>query len=408
MTGPFRVSYGRPVPRATTSRSLSHFVIAAVAGSVLLVLLAKVAARFYYDPALWAVAGWWVPPDGGIFIVAGGKVLAGQSPYLDASAIGDNVGASFGYVYPPLLAIAISPLSLVSGPTAAMLWSVLLIGCVVGALWLLGVRDWRCYLVALLWPFNRVALDWGRIDPLLVLLVAAAWRFRDTPWSAAASTGAAVATKLFLWPVVFWLVVTGRRRAAALSVVMTFGLILLPWAAIGFADLRQYPALLRKVSSQEHYDSFSVTALAHALGSDGGFATAVVIAMGASLLAFSVRCARNRDWTRREQDRRSLTLILAASLVLSPVVWSNYFLLLLVPVALARPRLSALWLVVLAASLFDLFHRISPEGDLLRLTIVLTFVTAVFVAAYRPDGTRPVVTKPTRRRGSLEYDTPRG
>jgi hypothetical protein len=102
-----RVGYRRPVPRATISRPLSHVVIAAVVGIVLMILLAKIAARFYYDPALWALAGWWVPPDGGIFIVAGGKVLAGESPYLDASALGDNVDANLGYVYPPLLAIAI-------------------------------------------------------------------------------------------------------------------------------------------------------------------------------------------------------------------------------------------------------------------------------------------------------------
>ena len=381
------------MPRAAANRSISRVVVAAVVGSVLIVLLAKVAARFHYDPALWALAGWWVPPDGGIFIVAGGKVLDGQSPYLDVNAIGEDIDANFGYVYPPLLAIAISPLSLLSGPTAAMLWSVVLVGCIVGALWLLGVSDWRCYLVALLWPFNRAALDWGRMDPLLVLLVAAAWRYRDRPWSAAASTGAAVAMKLFLWPVAFWLLVTGRRRAAALSVVMTFGLILLPWAAIGFADLLQYPALLREVSRQE-YESYSLNALAHALGSDGAVAKAIVVAIGASLLAFSVRCARNPEWTRREQDRRSLTLILAASLVLSPVVWSDYFVLLLVPVALARPRLSPLWLVVLAASLFDVFHRVSPEGDLLRLTVVAIFVTAVFVAAYRSDWPRPLRTEP--------------
>jgi hypothetical protein len=151
-----------------------------------------------------------------------------------------------------------------------------------------------------------------------------------------------------------------------------------------------------------------VNALARALGSDGGFAKAIVVAIGASLLALSVRCARNPNWTRREQDRRSLTLILAASLVLSPVVWSNYFVLLLVPVALARPRLSALWLVVLAASLFDPFHRVTPEGDLLRLTVVAILVTGVFAAAYRLDGPRPVGTKPTRRRGSLEFGTPTG
>ena len=134
------------------------------------------------------------------------------------------------------------------------------------------------------------------------------------------------------------------------------------------------------------------------MGSNDALATAIVVAIGTSLLAFSVRAARNPDWTRREQDRRSLTLILAASLVLSPVVWSNYFVLLLVPVALARPRLSALWLAVLGASLFDVFHRISPEGDLLRLTVVATFVTAVFVVAYGPDWAGRIHTRPTHPR----------
>jgi alpha-1,2-mannosyltransferase len=399
----FPIGYGRRVLRATTTRPRSHVAIAAIVGLVLLVVLAKVAARFYYDPTLWVLAGWWVPPDSGIFIEAGGKILAGESPYLDVNSIGDDVGASYGYVYPPLLAIVISPLSLLSGPTAAMLFSVVLVACIVGALWLLGVTDWRCYLVALLWPFNRVALDWGRIDPLLVLLIAATWRLRDRPWSAATSTGAAVATKLFLWPTMLWLLVTGRRRAAGLSVVMTVALILLPWAAIGFVDLLQYPALLRDVSRQE-YDSFSVTALVHALGGDGRLAKAIVVAIGAALIALSVRTARNVDWTRRERDRRSLTLILAAALVLSPVVWSNYFVLLLVPLALAYPTLSAPWLVVLAASLFDLFHDVHPENRL-QLVVVVVFVTAVFVAAYRPDRPRFLGNKPAGRRGSREYDT---
>jgi hypothetical protein len=140
------------------------------------------------------------------------------------------------------------------------------------------------------------------------------------------------------------------------------------------------------------------------------FARAVVVAIGVLLLAFAARCARNPDWTPREQDRRSLTIILAASLVLSPVVWNDYFVLLLVPVALARPRLSALWLVVLAASLFETFHRVDPdpEGDLLQLTAVAILVTVVFVASYRPDWPRPLRSKTERGRRPLEYHTPTG
>jgi hypothetical protein len=364
-----------------------------------LIVLAKIAARFHYDPALWALAGWQVPADAGVFIRAGDDVLAGRSPYFDVDTIPDDIDVEFGYVYPPLLALAASPLSLVSATTASMLWSVLLMGCVVGALWLLDVRDWRCYLVALLWPFNRVALDWGKVDPILVLFLAAGWRYRDTAWATATATGAAVATKLFLWPAGFWLFVTGRRRAAGLSVVATLGLVLLPWAVIGFADLLQYPALLRRVSGQE-YESFSMTALVYALTDEPAITRVIVLAIGASLLAFSVRCARHPEWTPRERDRRSLTVILAAALVLSPVVWSDYYLLLVVPVALAYPRLSALWLFVLAASLFRTFHRVDPDpdGDLLQLTVVSVFVTAVFVAAYRPDCSRLLRSNSARTR----------
>src|ERR1700752_2750114 len=99
------------MPRATVGRSLRHVAIAAVVGIALLIL-AKIAARFYCAPALWALAGWQVPADAGVFIGAGGDVLAGRSPYLDVDAIPDDVDVEFGYVYPPLLAIAASPLSL--------------------------------------------------------------------------------------------------------------------------------------------------------------------------------------------------------------------------------------------------------------------------------------------------------
>ena len=43
--------------------------------------------------------------------------------------------------------------------------------------------------------------------------------------------------------------------------------------------------------------------------------------------------------------RRSLGLALAAALVLSPIVWRHFFVLLLVPLALSRPRFDVVWLV---------------------------------------------------------------
>ncbi len=40
---------------------------------------------------------------------------------------------------------------------------------------------------------------------------------------------------------------------------------------------------------------------------------------------------------------RSFALAIAASLVLSPIVWLDYFALAAVPLAIARPRLSWIW-----------------------------------------------------------------
>ena len=355
----------------------------AIAASIALVLAAKIAATFYYDPALWALAGRWVPPDGGVFIIAGGKVLHGQSPYLDVHTLGDTLG----YVYPPILAFAISPLSFIPGPDAAMVWSVVLVACIAAALWLLGVRDWRCYLVALLWPFTREALEYGAIGPVLVVLVATMWRFRDRPWIAAFALAAAVSAKLLLWPLVLWLVFTRRTRAAALSVVLTLGLVFIPWAAIGFKGLAQYPSLLDQVSARQEFRSYSFVALAHSLGGTPRFVEAISVLFGAVLLALAVNPARDLTRTRFDRDRQSLTLALAASLVLTPVVWSHYLVLLLVPVALARPRLSGLWLVVLGATVLRLFdwYRASPDGRLLPVALIALLVTGVLMTAYPVD-----------------------
>jgi hypothetical protein len=51
---------------------------------------------------------------------------------------------------------------------------------------------------------------------------------------------------------------------------------------------------------------------------------------------------------RREHDgRRSFALTIAATILFSPVVWLHYFALLIVPVAIQRPRFGPLWLLPL-------------------------------------------------------------
>ena len=69
--------------------------------------------------------------------------------------------------------------------------------------------------------------------------------------------------------------------------------------------------------------------------------------------------------------------MLAAALAASPIVWMHYFLLLLVPLALARPRLSALWLVPFAY--YPLGETAWPAGDASKLALAL-FASVVLLA----------------------------
>ena len=50
----------------------------------------------------------------------------------------------------------------------------------------------------------------GTLTPVLLLLVAVAWRWRDRRWVASGALAAAIAFKLFLWPLVVWLLATRR------------------------------------------------------------------------------------------------------------------------------------------------------------------------------------------------------
>src|SRR5262245_8052816 len=115
-------------------------------------------------------------------------------PTENAVAIGNPA------VYPPVFILASLPLALLPVTVASWLWFGMLGACVFAALWILGVRDWRCHVLALTSLVVVHGLFFGNLTLVLMLLVALAWRYRDRPRVAGLSIGVAVAAKLFVAP----------------------------------------------------------------------------------------------------------------------------------------------------------------------------------------------------------------
>ena len=283
----------------------------------------------------------------------------------------------FPFVYPAPAAILMAPLGALPWKIAVALFWALSIAALAGALYLLGVRDWRCYGAV----FASIATVWslevGTITPLLVLCAAVAWTYRDRPHVVAVAVALAVATKIFLWPLVVWLVATRRFRASVETVLATAGITIAAWAVLGFAGLLTYPSHLGDIASLEQYKSFSTLAVLNSLGLSGPLGRAISIAIGLGALAVTFVSARSNDG-----DRRAYTAAIAAALVISPIVWAHYFILIYAPVALKSPRLNWLWLLPLG--FWGLPHAASG-GSLRNLALGLGICAAVLIGTARAN-----------------------
>jgi alpha-1,2-mannosyltransferase len=271
------------------------------------------------------------------YLPAAESVRDGGSPYPPPdSPIVDEERA---YVYPPQLAIVLVPLTALPVDLAAALAFLAALAALMGALAVVGVRDIRCYAAVLLWAPAWNALEMANLSAALALGLGLVWRYRNEVARPALALGLAVSAKLVLWPMLVWTLATGRPRATGLAVAVGVVVTFAPWAVLGFAGLTDYPALLRRLSEIQSENSYSLVGIASALGLGEAVGRALTLAVGISLLLLCVVFARQGD------ELRSFTCAVAATLALSPIVWLHYLVVLLVPVAIARPRFSAIWLL---------------------------------------------------------------
>ena len=311
-------------------------------------------------------------------------VVNGVSPYPSAALLataGDHLEPEgirevFRFPYPAGAAVALAPFGLLGFDDAAAVWSAVLIVSLLAAIWILGVRDWRVLGVVIGSAPVISAVRLGTLTPVLILLLAVAWRWRDRRWVAGGSLAFAISLKLFLWPLVIWLAATRRWAAAALAAALAAGATLAAWAAIGFDGLADYPELLRRLSDVVADRGFSLVALGVEAGMPRGAAEPLPWLVGLLLLVGVVTIAR-----RENEDRNAFSLAIVAAIALTPIVWLHYFGLLVVPLALARPRISWAWALLWV---FWLIPDQENQGDPWRIVLAVAVVGTAVATTHRP------------------------
>jgi hypothetical protein len=269
------------------------------------------------------------------FLPAARAIVHGTAIYPDAHDAVVSAGAA--YVYPAPAAVLVTPFTALPDGIAVWVATVFMIALVPLVLAVLDVRDWRCYGAALLWAPVASSVQTANLSLVLALGLALAWRFRDR--AAALPIAFATALKLLTWPLLVWAYATGRKQRAVQALVGTCLLIVVAWAAVGFSGFASYVPLVRRIDELEAGHAYTLYSFGLEIGLPAVLAKTVWLAAGAAALSACLLYGRRGD------DRRSFILAVVACLALSPIVWLHYLALLLVPVAIARPRLSGVWLV---------------------------------------------------------------
>jgi hypothetical protein len=267
------------------------------------------------------------------------------------------------------------PLTVFGPEGADWVTTYLVIGTLFAALFVLDVRDWRVYGVTLLWPSVIDAYQTGNASLPITLLIALMWRYRARATLAGTALGLAIAVKFFVWPLAVWLFAIGKRTAAIVAAGIAAASMLLMFP---FTDLSDYVDLIQKLRREFEHDVYTPFALLTDLGVPDVAARAITISLGIGILALAWR-------------RRSMGLAIASALVLSPIVWRHFFVLLLVPLALSRPRLDVIWLVPIGLWVGDGTFNGAPWQTAFVLGVVaLTFA----LCELRPRETESRILSP--------------
>lgn len=322
------------------------------------------------------------------YILEGRPVYSDQEPgigrYLGYRSDPDSVGVT-KLTHPPPAALLAVPFASLDYPDATLAWNVVSLFALAVSLWLIGRNlaiGFSCWailplttLILLCNPL-RQQLQEGQLNLLLLVLLIGAWVAARSGrlWWAGGLVGAATAIKLFPGFVLLHFLVRREWKALAAGVASFAIITALTMLIVGPEAYRTYvtDVLPLLAGDRANWLNSSLVGFWSKLFDPGNTRDArfvvplwrnlwvaqigIVISVGVTLVLWARHVWSARS---REECDRAFGQTLTTMLLVSPVVWDHYFLLLALPIALTwlalpdSPWIKAWLLVTLVALWID-------------------------------------------------------
>ena len=296
------------------------------------VLLAGAATIVAYGGPAWGY-------DFAAYHDAAQRLAATGSPYQPETLEGPfRPGPGGLYLYSPVLAVVLLPLTGLDHAGATLLWllarlAVLVLAC---ALMPASIRVRLATLgVALLSLPVIDDLRLGNVSLLVTLLAVVAWRRLDRPLGSLA-----LALSMTLRPtmglVLAWWLIRGRLMPALWSAAALLAIVLLSLPFVGELGYLDYVSVLRNITDVMGVErNVDLGSSALMLGAPAWLASLALFA-GYALAAAATLLSLRRD---REL---SFVVVVGATLLVAPLLWGHYLTLLLITAAFLASR-GRLW-----------------------------------------------------------------
>jgi alpha-1,2-mannosyltransferase len=256
------------------------------------------------------------------------RVLHGQSAY-DQSF--DLAGAGGLFFYPPTFIPLVLPFGLLPVDAATWAWTGIMLAAFAGAVVVMPVgartRWWIVLLAGLSWPFiHNIKL--GQVGPLLLLLFAIAWRWRDRPVPFGIASGLGAAIKVQPGLLLGWALLRRQWMAVVVGLLTLLALAAVALLFTGPGAWPDFAGLLSRVSDPiATPQNCTPGAIAWQLGASREGALLVQLLSTVLVLGVFVAAA---IWLPAEA---SLMVAIIATQLVSPILWDHYAVVLLLPTA---------------------------------------------------------------------------